>query len=146
MIGSRRGLAVAALALAAGTCRPAQADDPGYELRVAPEITIALETTAPLSVAIVPAAGRTVSAAGPVRIAVDAPEAINVPRRRYARRDAADPAADAPRFDVRLRARAAGEHAVTLDVRFWLCGKRVCRPIAARRTVTVRVPPPADPP
>lgn len=151
MIGSgpalRRGLVVAAAALAAASCTAAHAEDPGYELRVAPAITIALDTTAPLSVAIVPAAGRTVSAAGPVRVAVDAPEAIGVPRRRYARRDAADPAADAPRFDVRLRARAAGEHTVTLDVRFWLCGKRVCRPIAVSRTVTVSVsvPAPVDP-
>jgi hypothetical protein len=80
-----------------------------------------------------------------VRIAVVAPDAIGVPRRRYARKDAADPAADAPRFDVRLKAKAAGDHAVTLDVHFWLCGKRVCRPIATTRTLTVHVPSPVPP-
>jgi hypothetical protein len=136
--------AAAALAVLAA-CTAAHADDPGYELRVAPEITIELDGSAALSVAIVPASGRTVSAAGPVRVAVEAPDAIGVPRRRYARKDAADPAADAPRFDVKLRARAAGEHTVTLDVRFWLCGKRVCRPVSTSRALTVHVPAPAPP-
>jgi hypothetical protein len=140
--------AILTLALAATACAAAHAEDPGYELRVAPDVTIELDTTASFSVAIVPATGRTVSAAGPVRVAVDAPDALAVPRRRYARKDAADPAADAPRFDIRLKARAAGEHTVTLDVRFWLCGKRVCRPVETTRTVRVmvRTQAPAIPP
>jgi hypothetical protein len=130
------------MAAALAACTSAHADDPGYELRLTPETTIALDTTAAISVALVPSAGRTVSAAGPVRVAIEAPDAIGVPRRRFARKDAADPAADAPRFDVKLKARAAGDHTVTVDVRFWLCGRRVCRPIATTRTMVVHVPAP----
>lgn len=149
---ARRGAAAGALAAAGlaaaglAACAPAHADEPGYELRVVDEVALELGATGSISVAIVPAAGRTVSGDGPVRVAVSAPDGVGLPRRRYARKDAADPAADAPRFDVRLRAREPGDHAVELDVRFWLCGARVCRPITATRTVLARVaaPPPVD--
>ena len=138
-----RAAAVALAAVAA--CSAVRADDATYEVRLAPEATVALGATGALSVTIVPSGSRTVSADGPVRIDVDAPEGLGLPRRRYARKDAADPAADAPRFDVKLKARAPGDYPVTLDLRFWLCGPRVCRPIATRRTVTVHVPAPAPP-
>jgi hypothetical protein len=139
-----RAVAIAA-ALAVTACTAARADESGFELRVATELTIEQGASSAISVAIVPAAGRTVSPDGPVRLAVTAPEALGLPRRRYARKDAADPAADAPRFDVRVKAREPGDHAVALDIRFWLCGSRVCRPITATRTVTVHVPAPAPP-
>jgi hypothetical protein len=139
-----RAVAIAA-ALAVTACTAARADESGYELRVATELTIEQGASSAISVAIVPAAGRTISPDGPVRLAVTAPDALGLPRRRYARKDAADPAADAPRFDVRVKAREPGEHAVALDIRFWLCGSRVCRPITATRTVTVHVPAPAPP-
>jgi hypothetical protein len=139
-----RAVAIAA-ALAVTACTAARADESGFELRVATELTIEQGASSAISVAIVPAAGRTISPDGPVRLAVTAPDALGLPRRRYARKDAADPAADAPRFDVRVKAREPGEHAVALDIRFWLCGSRVCRPITATRTVTVHVPAPAPP-
>lgn len=131
-----------AIPLAVVACSAARADDTEYDVRVASDITIDLGANGAISVALVPATGRTISADGPVRLAVSAPEGLSLPRRRYARKDAADPAADVPRFDVRVKAREPGDHAVALDVRFWLCGSRVCRPIATTRTVTVHVPPP----
>ncbi len=137
--------AAALVACAAVACRPAVADDPTYEIRVATEATIALGATGALSVTIAPSGNRTVSTAGPVRIAVAAPAGLGLPRRRYARKDAADPAADAPRFDIKLKAKDAGDHPVALELRFWLCGPRVCRPITTTRTVTVHVAPPAPP-
>jgi len=137
-----RAPTVFAIAVALAACGAARADEQGYELRVTSELTVEPGASAAISVAIVPGAGRTVSGDGPVRVAVSAPDAISLPRRRYTRKDAADPAADAPRFDVRLKAREPGDHAVALDVRFWLCGSRVCRPVAATRSVTVHVPAP----
>jgi hypothetical protein len=131
-----------ALPLAVAACATARADQTDYEVRVASDVTIDLGANGAISVALVPANGRTISADGPVRLAITAPEGLSLPRRRYARKDAADPAADAPRFDVRVKARDPGDHAVALDVRFWLCGARVCRPIATTRTVTVHVPAP----
>lgn len=136
---------VMALAAAAAACTPARADENGYDVRVAADVTIDLGASGAISVAIVPSAGRTISADGPVRVTVSGPDGLGLPRRRYARKDAADPAADAPRFDVRVKAREPGDHAVALDVRFWLCGSRVCRPITATRTVHVHVPAPAPP-
>ena len=131
-----------ALTLALAACSAARADETGYEVRVASDVTIDLGANGAISVALVPSNGRTISADGPVRLAVSAPDGLGLPRRRYARKDAADPAADAPRFDVRVKAREPGDHAVALDVRFWLCGSRVCRPITTTRTVTVHVPAP----
>ena len=121
---------IAGVAMVLAGCTSARADESGYELRIATDLTIEQGASGAISVAIVPAAGRTVSADGPVRRAVTAPEGLGLPRKRYARKDDADPAADAPRFDVRVKAREPGDHAVALDVRFWLCGSRVCRPIA----------------
>jgi len=141
--------AAVAAVLAAGVaaCGPARADeDAGYEIRVATATTVPLGASSALSVTIAPSGSRTISADGPVRVSVDAPAALGLPRRRYARRDAADPAAEAPRFDVKVKAKEAGDHPVSLDLRFWLCGPRVCRPIATRRTVVVHVPAPAPPP
>ncbi len=135
-----------ALAVAAGGCARASADEPEVSLRVASELTVGLGETAALSVTVAPTAGRTVSADGPLRIGVDADDGLGLPRRRYGRKDAADPAADAPRFDVRIKGRVAGDHPLALDVRLWLCGPKLCRPVRLERTVTIHVlaPPAID--
>jgi hypothetical protein len=131
--------------VAAGGCARAAADEPEVTLRVAGEVTVAVGAVAALSVTVTPAPGRTVSADGPLRLEVVAGDGLVVGRRRHGRRDAADPAADAPRFDVRVRGRAAGDHALTLAARLWLCGPRMCRPVRLERTVTVHVEaPPVD--
>lgn len=136
------------LALAAALvvgCGSARADLPGFELRVAEVVTIELGGAGAVSVALVPAPGYRVSAEAPARLAVEAGDGLGLPRRRYLRKDAADPAADAPRFDVKVRAKVAGDHALTVEARFWLCAAKTCRPVVARRSATVRVPaPPID--
>ena len=69
-----------------------------------------------------------------------APDAgIVVKRRRLARTDAIDPDEDSPRFAIPLHGDAAGDFTLKLHLRFWLCGTKVCKPIDARRTVTIRV-------
>jgi hypothetical protein len=60
-------------------------------------------------------------------------------KKRLGRGDAVDPEADAPRFAVGVRGDAPGDHLVRLHVRFWLCGTQSCRPIDARRVVTIAV-------
>jgi hypothetical protein len=62
---------------------------------------------------------------------------VSIRKRRLGRGDAADPEADAPRFAVPVHADAAGDHAIRVHVRFWVCGTHVCRPVDVRRTVTV---------
>lgn len=134
----------AGVALALGACAPAHAEDPAYEVRVAAEQTIELGTTGALSVALVPGPGRSISHDGPIRLSatISAEDALGLPRRRFNRRDAADPAADAPRFDVRVKARAPGDHTVALDLRFWLCQRKTCQPVVLHRDVVVHVPAP----
>ena len=147
MIGrATPALALAAALAGAAGCASAAADGPEVSVRVAGELTVGVGEAAALSVTVAPAAGRTVSMDGPLRLAVDADDGLVLPRRRYARKDAADPAADAPRFDVRLKGKAAGDHALRLDLRLWLCGPSLCRPVRLARTVTIHVlaPPPID--
>ncbi len=143
----RRGV-LRRLALAAalvGGCGPARADDPGFELRLPEVVTIELGAAGAVSVALVPGPGHRVSAEAPTRLVLEAGDGLGLPRRRYLRKDAADPAAEAPRFDVKLRAKVAGDHPLTIEARFWLCAAKTCRPVVARRTATVRVlAPPED--
>jgi hypothetical protein len=124
-------------------CTAASADDPGYELRIAAPATIELGGVGAVSVTVAPSAGRTISAEAPLRLElIITDDGLGLPRRRLLRKDAADPAAEAPRFDVKVRARAAGEHALAIEARFWLCRRRTCRPVVARRMVTLTVPAP----
>ncbi len=74
-----------------------------------------------------------------------APETgITIKHHRLGRGEAVDPEADAPRFAVPVRADAPGDHAVAIEVRFWLCGTHVCRPIDVKRSVSVTVTQPAS--
>jgi hypothetical protein len=137
-----------ALLLAAGGGRAradAGADERAVTLRVADELTVAVGEAAAVSLTVAPVGGRTVSSDGPLRVTATAGDGLALARRRYARRDAADPAAEAPRFDVRLRGRSEGDHALALEVRLWLCGAKLCRPVRLARTVRVHVVAPAPP-
>jgi hypothetical protein len=145
---ARTGIAITALAItgfAVTACAAANADDPTFDLRVADQ-TAELGTATLVSVAIVPIGGRVVSVDAPVRLAISADDGgLGLPRRRYQRKDAADPAADAPRFDVRVKATTPGDHRLVVAARFWLCQRKICRPVAIERTVTIHVPtPPID--
>ncbi|MEZ4400247.1 MAG: hypothetical protein R3B06_09520 [Kofleriaceae bacterium] len=138
---------VTALAVATGWgaagCGVAGAQPRDYELRIGEVAPLEPGAVAALSVALVPGPGRTVSAEGPVRLTVTSDAGVTVLRRRLARRDAADPAAEAPRFDVKLRAVDPGPHQVTVAAEFWLCARRTCRPIRTTKAVTVAVQAPA---
>ena len=123
--------------------------EPGWELRVPErvEMTAGKEGTLPIAIAV--DRGQTISKDGGLILDL-APDGVGVGKRRLARADAVDPDADAPRFSVPVHADAAGDFTIKLHLRFWLCGTKVCRPIDARRAVTISVaaaaPPPAPPP
>jgi hypothetical protein len=133
---------IAALLLIAVGAASASADTapPGWELRLPESVTARPGEAGAISLTIAPDEGRTISRDGPVRVGVAVNGAgLVLPRRRYQRADAADSRADAPRFDLRFKAVAAGEYLVEVDVRFWLCGKWTCRPVRDRREVAVRI-------
>lgn len=126
-------LVVAALLLVAAA--PARADDT-WEVRVDDSAEVSAGANAAVSLTIAGLGGRVVSKDGPVRVAL-ASSTLKTPKVRYDRRNAADPAADSPRFDLKFSAAEAGDHELAVDIRFWLCGKRSCRPVHTRRTVKV---------
>jgi len=72
--------------------------------------------------------------------------AIGIKRRRLGRADAVDPDADAPRFAVALRTDTPGDFSMRVRLRFWLCGAKVCKPVEAKRNVTIAVAAPTTNP
>lgn len=128
-------LAVAILLVVAA---PVFADEaPGWKLDVPERIELAGTGTLPITVAL--DRGRTVSKDAGLVLDLSPDSGVSVKRRRLGRTDAIDPDEDAPRFSIPLRAEAAGDFTIKLHLRFWLCGTKVCRPIDARRSVTVSV-------
>lgn len=101
------------------------------------EMTTTAGGTLPISIVV----DRGLSLSKDASIVIDlAPEpGISVKRRRLGRTDAVDPEADAPRFAVPLRADNAGDFAMRIRLRFWVCGQKACKPVDARRTATIAV-------
>lgn len=122
----------AALALAA---------DPG--VRAAPATLVPGQPGA-ASIALVPAPGVTIPPDAPLSLTATPPAGVRAPRPRLRRADAADPRAEAPRFDLPLAADAPGSYVVPVVARFWSCGRRSCWPTRATVEVPVSVAPPPD--
>lgn len=121
-------------------CAPAEAQrDPGWDVRVAERVELAVGASAPLAIAVAVDRGLTVSKDAAVIIDLAPDDGVGVKKRRLGRGDAVDPEADAPRFAVALRGDAPGEHTVRLHIRFWLCRSKTCRPIDVRREAHVSV-------
>ena len=143
------GLVAAAttLAWAGGEISRADPDEagletPSYEIRVEPERIEARQgDEGAVSLTIAPAAGLRIDRRGPLRInlSVAPAEGLELVRTRYRRKHAADARADAPRFDLRYRARAAGTYRVSLELRFWVCRKHTCWPTREQRDVSAVV-------
>jgi len=124
----------------------AEAQQPGWEVRVPERTSVALGGTTLVPIAIAVDRGLTVSKDGPVIVELVPEGGVSIKKRRLGRADAVDPDADAPRFAVQVRGDAGGDHTVKVRVKLWLCGGKVCRPLDIRRqlTVTVEAPTPTD--
>ena len=100
-----------------------------------------------LPIAIAVDRGLSVSRDAPVIVDL-AGAGLGIKKPRLGRADAVDPGADAPRFAVPLRPTAAGDFAVKIRIKLWLCGGRTCRPLDVRREAKIVVaaaPVPAAP-
>jgi hypothetical protein len=134
----------AALVAASSLASPAAAraaPSAGFTIELSGRADLHEAEAATISLSITPAPGRTLSADGPllVRLAAQPEAAIELSRRRYRRTHAADPRARALRFDLALRPRRPGRHQLTVELRFWLCGRHTCWPVRAQRTVSLDV-------
>ena len=119
---------------------------PGLDVRVPERVDAVAGTSVALPIAIAVDRGLTVSKDAPVIVDLAPDTGVTIKKRRLGRGDAVDPDADAPRFTVAVRADAAGEHAVKIRLRLWLCGGKVCRPLDVRRQTTIAVAATAVPP
>ena len=116
---------------------PATADR--WDLQVPERLEVVAGTGGALPITISIDRGQRISKDAAIILDLAPDNAIGVKRRRLGRADAVDPDADAPRFNVALRADTPGDYAMRVRLRFWLCGAKVCRPVEARRNVTVAV-------
>ena len=135
-----------ALLLLAVLVAPASAQrSPGWELKVPERIEVTIGQAATLPIAIAIDRGLTVSKDAPVIVTIQPDPGVVIKKRRLGRADAVDPEADAPRFAIPVRGDTAGEHAVKLHVKLWLCGGKVCKPLEIRRQSTIVVTPAGQP-
>lgn len=132
------------LAIALFVARADAQRDAGWDLRIPERIEVVLGESGTLPITFTLDRGRTISKDAGITIDLAPEGSVQIKKRRLGRADAVDPEADAPRFAVPVRAETAGDFAVKVHVRFWLCGTKVCRPVEARRRVIVAVtaPPP----
>jgi hypothetical protein len=123
----------------------AAAPPPGYTIALPERIELTAGQGGEVSLTIAPQSGYTISRSGPLRVSLSAQpaDAVELPRRRYQRAHAADRLAESPRFDLALRGVRPGSHRLVIDVLFWVCRGRTCRPVRAERAVAIEVRPPA---
>jgi len=87
-------------------------------------------------VAIVPAEKIHVHPQAPLRIVVES-AGLSLEKRSLGHKDAVDPSAEGPRFEVPFTAPAAGRHAVEAKLDFFVCSDAWC--VKQARVVTVPV-------
>lgn len=109
----------------------------GWEVRMPEKIAATVGDAATLPIAIAVDRGLVISRDAPVILDVSSNGGVTTRKARLGRNDAVDPGADAPRFDVPLKAAQPGEHVVKIRLRMWLCGGRSCRPLDIRRQTVV---------
>lgn len=138
----RKGGGWAALAVAVVAAQPAAAaPPPGFTIALPEQIEVAAGQGGEVSLTIAPQPGYTISRSGPLRVSLSAQpaDAVELPRRRYQRAQAADRLAESPRFDLAVRGVRPGRHRLAIDILFWVCRGRTCRPVRAERAVAIEV-------
>lgn len=134
MIRAARWIGVFAVA----TAHAQPAPQPGWEVRVPERVALAIDEAGTLPIAIAVDRGLVVSRDAPITVALVAP-GLALKKPRLGRADAVDPEADAPRFAVAIKGAAAGDYAVAIELKLWICGAKTCRPVTARRSVAIAV-------
>lgn len=133
---------VAALGVVAGGRARAQtADGHEHDIALSASGRVPAGERGALSLAVTPRPGFEISRDAPliIDLRVEPAAGLVLGKRRYRRADAADPQAAAPRFDLSYRGDAPGRYLVTVELRFWVCARRTCRPVRAVREATMEV-------
>jgi hypothetical protein len=119
---------------------------PGWTLDIPERVELVAGTGGTLPITLSVDRGQSISKDAGIILDLAPDSAIAIKRRRLGRADAVDPGAESPRFAIALRSETAGDFTIRVRIRFWLCGTKVCRPVEARRNVTVPVAVPAQAP
>jgi hypothetical protein len=125
-----------ALALAAPAARAVE-ENPGadgYSVDTAGSTrTVGVGQKGKLALAIHPKAPWHVDPRAPLSIQLEAPAGLQLAKSRLGRKDAIEPKAEVPRFEVPFTAAAAGAQEAKAQVKFFLCRDTIC----AQQTRTV---------
>jgi hypothetical protein len=97
--------------------------------------TVAVGQKGKLSLAILPKAPWHVDPRAPLSIQLEAPAGLELARARLGRKDALEPQAEVPRFEVPFTASKPGRQEARAHVKFFLCRDTIC----AQQTRTVAV-------
>jgi hypothetical protein len=132
----RIALAAALLAATAALAAPDAAKD-GYRLETAPPAqALKVGETGKLSLAIHAQAPWHVDPRAPLTIKLEPTAGLNAPKPSLTRKDAVDPKAEVPRFEIPVTAAAAGAQEAKAHLKFFLCRETICE----QRTRTVAIP------
>jgi hypothetical protein len=136
---NRLALALA-LVLASSASLAAEEENPGadaYAIDTAGSTrTARLGQRGKLALAILPKAPWHVDPRAPLSIQVEAPEGLQLAKARLGRKDALEPKAEVPRFEVPFTAAATGTQEARAHLKFFLCRDTIC----AQQTRTVALP------
>lgn len=110
---------------------------PSWELQVPARLEVSAGSVGTLPIAIAVERGQTISRDADLILDLAPEPGVSIKRRRLGRADAVDPNDEMPRYAVPISVARAGDFAIKLHLQFWMCGTKICRPIDARRTVTV---------
>jgi len=139
-------LAAALLAMSA-LARPAPAQEADYSLNRSPAGTYLVGRKSLLSLTILPGPGRRLLDDAPLWVSLRAP-GLKLMKRKLRRRDAVDPAADAPRFELVFIGETPGRYTLSARALFYLCAGTACRAVreSIRFELTIEAPSPSPSP
>ncbi len=127
----------AAVALVAWLAGPAAARD--VEVKSGGDVAAVAGARAAGSLTVRPLDGHSLHAGAGITIRLSGPRELGLERKRLTLQDAADPRAEAPRFDLPFHPTAAGRFTLAADVRFWICAQKTCRPVREKLAIQVTV-------
>lgn len=139
--GGAGALAVQPVAASAAEAAEPEPAPREVELKVGAPAPLVVGQTGALSLTVAPAPGRRIDRDAPfsLRISLAPAAGLVASKRRYALADAADPRAEAPRFDLGLEARTVGDYRAVLDLRLWVCAAKTCVPVRETLAVPISV-------
>ncbi len=130
------------LAVLSSLPQTARAKPADYDIQIemAPAAIVGERQT--LSLEINPAPKRSISTDGPIKVSLSVAPAtgLTVEKTILRRADAIAKEAEATagvHFAVGFIATKPGRYQLDFDIRFWLCGRRTCRPVREHRQVEI---------